>query len=59
MNKAFMETRVETSAVNSTLENSISGIRISKAFVAASYENEKFNKGNEKFKNARKRWNVQ
>lgn len=54
MNKVFMETRVHTSAINSTLENSISGIRISKAFVAHEYENEKFNKGNNKFKEVRK-----
>ena len=54
MNKCFMETRVHTSAINSTLENSISGIRISKAFVAEECENEKFNKGNNKFKEVRK-----
>lgn len=55
MNNSFMETRVETSAVNSTLENSISGIRISKAFVAAEFEKDKFEKGNNRFKNARKK----
>ena len=54
MNKCFMETRVHTSSINSTLENSIAGIRISKAFVAEEYENEKFNKGNNKFKEVRK-----
>ena len=54
MNKCFMETRVHTSAINSTLENSIAGIRISKAFVAEEYENEKFNRGNNKFKEVRK-----
>ena len=54
MNKCFMETRVHTSAINSTLENSIAGIRISKAFVAEEYENEKFNKGNNKFKEVRR-----
>ena len=54
MNKCFMETRVHTSAINSTLENSIAGIRISKAFIAEEYENEKFNKGNNKFKEVRK-----
>ena len=54
MNKCFMETRVHTSAINSTLENSIAGIRISKAFVAEEDENEKFNKGNNKFKEVRK-----
>lgn len=54
MNKVFMETRVHTSAINSTLENSIAGIRISKAFVAHEYENEKFNNGNNRFKEVRK-----
>lgn len=55
MNNAFMETRVETSHVNSTLENSIAGIRISKAFVANEYEEKKFIKGNLRFKQARKK----
>ena len=32
MNKAFLKTKVETGAVNASLENSISGIKISKAF---------------------------
>ena len=41
-------------AYESTLENSIAGIRISKAFVAEEYENEKFNKGNNKFKEVRR-----
>lgn len=55
MLNAFMETRVETSAVNSNLENSLSGIRITKAFVSHEYEIKKFKKGNKKFKNARSR----
>lgn len=55
MNNAFMDTRVETSEVNSNLENSISGIRISKAYVSHNYEKKKFKKGNEKFKVARER----
>lgn len=55
MNKCFMETRIQTSAINSTLENSIAGIRISKAFVAEEYENEKFNKGNNTFKEVRRK----
>ena len=50
-----METRIQTSAINSTLENSIAGIRISKAFVAEEYENEKFNKGNNTFKEVRRK----
>ena len=53
MLNAFMETRVETSAVNSNLENSLSGIRITKAFVSHKNEIEKFKKGNNKFKKAR------
>ena len=55
MLKAFMETRVETSAVNSNLENSLSGIRITKAFVSHEYEIDKFKRGNNKFKKARAR----
>lgn len=55
MNNAFMETRVETSDVNSTLENSLAGIRISKAFIANKYEEEKFCKDNLKFKEARRK----
>lgn len=55
MLNAFMETRVETSAVNSNLENSLSGIRITKAFVSHEHEVDKFQKGNNRFKNARSR----
>lgn len=55
MLNAFMETRVETSAVNSNLENSLSGIRITKAFVSHEYEIDKFKRGNNKFKSARSR----
>lgn len=55
MKNAFMETRVETSSVNSNLENSISGIRITKAFVADDLEHKKFDEGNEKFKKAREK----
>ncbi len=53
MLNAFMETRVETSAVNSNLENSLSGIRITKAFVSHEYEIDKFERGNNRFKRAR------
>ncbi|MBQ6820607.1 MAG: ABC transporter ATP-binding protein [Clostridium sp.] len=49
----FMKTRVETSKVNSNLENSLSGIRTTKAFAAHKYEINKFSKGNDKFKEAR------
>lgn len=53
MNKAFMDTKVKTGAVNASLENSISGIKISKAFVSHKAEQDKFENGNEKFMKAR------
>lgn len=53
MNKAFLKTRVETGKVNAGLENSISGIMVSKAFVTHDYEEEKFEEGNKSFMNAR------
>ena len=55
MSRAFMETKVETGAVNAALENSISGIKISKAFVSHKSEEKKFEEGNERFMNARGR----
>ena len=55
MKKVFLETKVETGAVNSTLENSISGIKISKAFVSHKSEEEKFEKGNLRFISAREK----
>lgn len=55
MQDAFLKTRVETGAVNSSLENSIGGIRVSKAFVSHEYEEEKFNDGNERFMTERKK----
>ena len=53
MNRAFLKTRVETGKVNAGLENSISGIRVSKAFVTHDYEEEKFEEGHKSFMNAR------
>jgi ATP-binding cassette, subfamily B, bacterial len=53
MMNSFMQTRVETSEVNANLENSISGIRVTKAFIAEQYEMEKFERGNNRFKDAR------
>ena len=55
MNKSFMETKVETGKVNAALENSIAGIKISKAFVSHKSEEEKFEEGNRKFMKARGR----
>ena len=53
MKKAFKETRVKTGEVNATIENSISGVRVTKSFGNKSYEMEKFDKSNGIFKKAR------
>ncbi|MDK0814404.1 ABC transporter ATP-binding protein [Clostridium perfringens] len=53
MKKAFKETRVKTGEVNATIENSISGVRVTKSFGNKSYEMEKFDKSNDIFKKAR------
>ncbi|MGL4653149.1 ABC transporter ATP-binding protein [Cetobacterium sp.] len=53
MSSAFLETREKIGAINSTLQNSISGIRVSKAFVNKEEELQKFKKSNVEFKKAR------
>lgn len=50
MSRAFREVRKKVANVNSQLESSISGIRVSKAFKNEDYEKQKFNIGNEEFK---------
>lgn len=52
---AFTEMRAQIGEVNATLENSISGIRVSKAFENSEYELEHFRESNELFVNARKK----
>ena len=54
MRKAFRDTRSAIAEINASLESSISGIRVTKAFTNAEKEKEKFEVGNEKFKLARK-----
>ena len=54
MRKAFRDTRTAMAEINASLENSISGIRVTKAFTNADKEKEKFEEGNRKFKIARK-----
>lgn len=54
MRKAFRDTRIAMAEINASLENSISGIRVTKAFTNADKEKEKFEEGNGKFKTARK-----
>lgn len=54
MRDAFMESRKAIAQINSSLEGSISGIRVTKAFTNSSTEEAKFEKGNESFVKARK-----
>jgi ATP-binding cassette subfamily B protein len=49
MSAAFTATRVEIGEINAGLENSISGIRVSKAYTSRAYENEQFERGNQKY----------
>ena len=53
MADSFMETRETIGEVNATIENSISGIRVSKAFSNRENEIEKFERNNDRFQKAR------
>ena len=53
MNRAFTESKVEIGEVNASVENSVSGIRVSKAFTNSGYENRRFENGNKRFVKAR------
>ena len=55
MRDAFMESRVSTAQINASLESSISGIRVTKAFTNADKEEEKFQEGNGMFVKARRK----
>ncbi len=55
MNEAFKESRVEIGEINASLENSISGIRVSKAYTNAEHENRRFNEGNSRFVKVRRK----
>ena len=55
MRNAFMESRVSTAQINASLESSISGIRVTKAFTNSDKEEEKFQEGNGMFVNARRK----
>ena len=54
MRKAFRDSRAAMADINASMENSISGIRVTKAFTNADKEKEKFEEGNTKYKKARK-----
>ncbi len=49
MNKAFSETRKSVAEINASLESSITGIRVTKAFTNSDLELEKFEVGNKDY----------
>jgi ATP-binding cassette subfamily B protein len=53
MRRKFRDVREKIAVVNSQIENSLSGIRVSKAFANEDYEQEKFNEGNMTFRISR------
>ncbi|MBQ2753587.1 MAG: ABC transporter ATP-binding protein [Firmicutes bacterium] len=55
MLNAFMQTRRSLGEINASIESSISGIRVTKAFTNAEKEQEKFEAGNSLFVAARKK----
>ena len=55
MRAAFKASRESVAQINASLESSISGIRVTKAFTNADKEGEKFEEGNTAFVNARQK----
>ncbi len=55
MQQAFADSRAANATINASLESSISGIRVTKAFCNAAKEQEKFEVGNEEMTSARDR----
>ncbi len=53
MREAFMRSRQSIAQINASLENSVSGIRVTKAFTNMEKEEEKFEVGNREFVRAR------
>lgn len=54
MRNAFLRSRQSIAQINASLESSISGIRVTKAFTNSKKEAEKFEKGNHQFVEARR-----
>jgi ATP-binding cassette subfamily B protein len=54
MTRASRVVKERTAEINASLESSISGARVAKAFTNENYETRKFRGGNENFKNAKK-----
>lgn len=55
MRDAFMESRQAVGVINASVESSVSGIRVTKAFTNAEKEKEKFEEGNIQFQEARRK----
>ena len=55
MRAAFLASRQSVAQINASLESSISGIRVTKAFTNAEREQEKFEEGNGQFVEARRK----
>jgi len=55
MKDAFAERRVSQAVINASIESSVSGIRVTKAFTNAKKESEKFEQGNMQLKEASKK----
>lgn len=55
LSRTSMQTRVEIGEVNADLENSIAGVRVSKAFETSGHEMEKFSHGNVQYMHAREK----
>ena len=53
MTKAFQKSREEIGGINATLENSIAGIRVTKAYANGKHEQERFEKNNQGYVKAR------
>ena len=53
MHHAFLRTREEIAEVNASIENSIAGIRVSRAYTAGEHEERKFEVRNQNFQKAR------
>jgi ATP-binding cassette subfamily B protein len=56
MRRASQTVKERTAEINASLESSISGARVAKAFTNESYETVKFRGGNENYKNAKKNY---
>ena len=55
MRQAFMQTRESIAVINASVESSITGIRVTKAYTNAEEEAKKFEKGNKEFIEARRK----